>query len=104
MAPASDGMRVYLDPETGDMTAQPTDAAVAELDAALANTLRADDEGLTVEHHPDGSLSLDLQGRYGDVTMVRIGENGVQTICNNDADQILKNLNDKTSPTGLEVK
>lgn len=95
---------VYLDAETGEVTGTPPADAVIELDAEMANTLRHDDEGLVVVHHPNGALSMDLQGRYGDVSVVRIDENGMATYCSDSEESVKKNLTDTTTPTGPEVK
>jgi len=98
------GMRVYLDPETGEVTGTPPASAVIELDAEMQYTLRHDDEGLVMVKHANGATSLDLQGRYGDVSVVRIDENGKATYCNDSEEAVVKNLSDTTTPTGPEVK
>ena len=103
-APGTNGMRVYMDPETGEVTSTPPADAVLELDAALENTLRHDDEGLVTEKHPNGSSSLNLQGRYGDVVMIRVDENGKAMMCSGDETTVAKTLNDNTTPTGPAVK
>ena len=98
------GMMVYIDEETGEITGTPPADAIIELDSELANTLRHDDEGLVQVTHPNGAVSLDLQGRYGDVSVVRIDENGKATYCNNSEATVVKTLTDTTTPTGPEVK
>jgi hypothetical protein len=103
-APGSSAMRVYLDPETGTVTSTPSASATIEIDAAMENTLRHDDEGLVIDSHAGGAKSMNLQGRYGDVVMVRIGENGKAMICSGDESTVVKALNDNTTPTGAEVK
>jgi hypothetical protein len=101
---ATAGMMVYIDEETGEITGTPPVDAVIQLDSDLANTLRHDDEGLVQVTHPNGAVSLDLQGRYGDVSVVRIDENGKAAYCIDSEESLLKNLNDTTTPTGPEVK
>ena len=101
---ATAGMMVYIDEETGEITGTPPVDAVIELDSELENTLRHDDEGLVQVTHPNGAVSLDLQGRYGDVSVVRIDENGKATYCIDSEESLVKNLNDTTTPTGPEVK
>ena len=96
------GMRVYMDPETGEITSGPQ--PVAELDPEMANALRHDDTGLAVETHPNGAKSLDLDGRYADVVVVRIDENGKMIFCAGDPETVEKAINDTTTPTGPEVK
>jgi hypothetical protein len=98
------GMMVYIDEETGELVGTPPADAVIELDAEMANTLRRDDEGLVQVTHPNGAVSLDLQGRYGDVSVVRIDENGAATYCNDSEHSVVQTLTDTTTPTGPEVK
>jgi hypothetical protein len=100
--PSADGMKIYLDDE-GNVTSTPTGDAVTQLDPEMANLLRHDDEGLAVVQLPGGGEFLDTAGRYGDVMVMRVDANGKKVICQNDADKIIKGLND-TTPTGPEVK
>src|SRR5262249_16698586 len=102
--PATSAMRVYLDPETGEVSSVPTANATFEMDAALANTLSHDPSNLVTERHPDGSESINLDGTYGDVMVVRIGANGKQEFCTTDAKSLAKGMLDTTTPTGPEVK
>ena len=48
----------------------------AQLRAFLAPKLNRSDEGLVKVVHPDGSVSMDLQGRFQSVVLVRFGEDG----------------------------
>lgn len=97
-------MRVYLDPETGEVSAVPTADATFELDAALANTLRHDPEDLVTVNHPNGASSINLEGTYGDVMVVRVDQNGKATFCSGDAKDLARGMTDTTTPTGPEVK
>jgi hypothetical protein len=75
---AAAGMIVGKDPETGRI-GKPTPAQRAEIEraAALASpALDRSGEGLTVVHRPDGSKIVDLQGRFQEYTVVRIGPDG----------------------------
>lgn len=99
----ADGMRIYLDPETGDVTSTPTGEAATQLDPETANLLRHDSEGLQEVAIPGGGYFLDTDGRYGDVVVLRVDANGSKVICQNDEALVLKGMNDKT-PTGAEVK
>jgi hypothetical protein len=103
-SPDANAMRVYLDPETGDLTSTPPADAVITVDPEMEHLLRHDSEGLTQVTNPDGGVFLQNDGRYGDVLVVRIGENGKMTLCVNDAKAYADAINDKTSPTGPEVK
>jgi hypothetical protein len=106
-APAEAGMMAYIDPETGELTTGPRPAGVSvELDPDLQNALRRDDQGLEVVKHADGTWSMDLQGRYQHVSMVRIDENGNMTVCTDNAPAVEHNLSNKpvSAPNTLEVK
>lgn len=84
------GMRVYVDPATGELVSQPTTeegkrAAAAD---AKSQAFRQDDEGLVVEHHADGSMSMDLQGRFQQATVAEVQADGsIRTYCS-DADHM----------------
>ena len=97
VAPAGDGMRVYLDPETGEPGAQPS-AAVVELNPELENALRHDDEGLTQVTHPNGAVSMNLEGRYEEATVVHIDANGKRIICTDNMHNVTN------APSAPEVK
>ena len=103
-SPATSAMRVYLDPETGEVSSTPSENATFEVDAALAATLEHNPANLVTVTHPDGSQSINLDGTYGDVMVVRVGPNGKQTFCANDAKALAKGMLDTTTPTGPEVK
>lgn len=102
--PYTAGMRIYLDPETGDVTSTPPANTVLQLDPDMENLLRHDSEGLTQTTRPDGTVFLDTAGRYGDVVVLRVDENGKMTFCQNNEEAIIKGMNDTTTPTGPEVK
>lgn len=95
-------MRIYLDDE-GNVTSTPPADAVMTLDPEMENLLRHDSEGLVQTVRPDGGVFLDTAGRYGDVVVMRVDENGSKVICQNDEAKIVNAMNDKT-PTGPEVK
>ena len=74
-------MRVALDPETGALVQAPADAGKA-LSPAVANMLSRSSEGLVEVHHPDGRVSVDLQGRFMSASLARITADGeVETTC-----------------------
>jgi hypothetical protein len=72
----------------------------------MQNALRRDDQGLEVVKHADGTWSMDLQGRYQHVSMVRIDENGALTVCTDNAKAVERNLNHQpvSTPNAPEVK
>jgi len=103
-APGTAGLRVYLDPETGDVGAPPENSTVVQLNDELQNALRQDEVGLQFVTHPDGAVSVDLQGRYESASYVRVDANGKRVYCDNDAEAVARGLGDTTTPTGPEVK
>jgi hypothetical protein len=87
LAPGSAQLRAVINPETGGVemsTVRPT----TPLDAETLQSLRRDAEGLVQVHHPDGSVSVHLQGRFQNVSVARIDKNGKLVICSEDIDQI----------------
>lgn len=75
---AAAGMIVGKDPVTGRI-GKPTPEQRAEIErsAPLASpALDRSGEGLTVVHRPNGSKMVDLQGRFQEYTVVRIGPDG----------------------------
>lgn len=97
------GLQIYLDPETGDLQAGPAATAETGLDADTQNAVRRDTEGLTLVRHANGAVSMDLQGRYQSVALLRIDENGVATLCDDNGADIKNVLDGKTIATP-EVK
>jgi hypothetical protein len=96
-------MRIYMDSD-GNVTSTPSEDAVLQIDPDMENLLRHDSEGLNQVTRPDGTVFLDTDGRYGDVVVLRVGENGKQTVCVNGEKSFVKSMTDKTTPTGPEVK
>lgn len=81
IAPHEAGMVVGLDPETGKL-GLPTAEQRAELDqiAASQNALLSRSAaGLTEEHRADGTVHVNLQGRFQEYATVRIGPDGAKT-------------------------
>lgn len=104
-SPGTAGMRAYLDPETGELVVGVLPASEIELDADTQNALRRDTEGLKIVQHADGSVSMDLDGRFQNVSVARIDENGVVTVCDDNVENVERNLNQNVShPATPEVK
>jgi hypothetical protein len=98
-------MRAYLDPETGELVVGALPAGEVELDAAMQNALSKETEGLEMKHHADGSVSMDLQGRFQSATVVHIDENGAVTVCSDNVENVERNLEEKVvHPATPEVK
>jgi hypothetical protein len=73
-------MVVGIDPETGKL-GLPTKEQRAGLERAanLSPAIDRSDAGLTVVHKPDGSMMVDLQGRFQDYEVMRIAPDGTKS-------------------------
>jgi hypothetical protein len=105
-APGSAALMAYLNPETGEIEVGPAPAADLALDADTQNALRRDDEGLVKVHHADGSVSMDLQGRFQSVSVVQINPDGTATTtCTDNAKAVEQALSGQAvGPSKPEVK
>jgi hypothetical protein len=69
------GQDVQINPQTGDI--QPLTPQEAEkLAAGLKPMLNKSTEGLIPVQHADGSMTVDLQGRFRNVTVARVNKDG----------------------------
>jgi hypothetical protein len=72
------GQDVHIDSETGEI--QPLTPQEAEkMTAGLATMVNQSTEGLDQVPHPDGSVSMDLEGRFQNVTVARVNKDGTVT-------------------------
>ncbi len=78
--PGSAAMRARINPETGGLEVS---AGLRDLtlDPTTSQALRRDTEGLIPVYHPDGSVSVDLQGRFQSVSVARLDEKGRVIYC-----------------------
>lgn len=90
-------MRAYLNPETGQLEMRRVSVSELELDVETREALRRDSEGLVMKHHPDGSVSVNLQGRFQNVAIAHIDECGVTTICTDHAQHTQHSLDERTA-------
>lgn len=87
LAPGEAALRATINPETGEVevsTSRPT----TPLDPYTTQALRRDTEGLKQIVHPNGAVSMHLQGRFQNTSVVRIDENGKLVICSESADHV----------------
>jgi hypothetical protein len=78
------GMIVAIDPETGALVA-PTAEQARTLTAAERTGLMRTSEGLAEVRMPDGSVMLDLQGRFMEYSVVQLDPTGhPHFLCVND--------------------
>jgi hypothetical protein len=69
------GQDVQIDSQTGQMKPLTPEEA-KKLADGLKGMLNKSSEGLVEQHNPDGSVSMDLQGRFQNVTVARVNEDG----------------------------
>lgn len=75
---AAAGLVAYIDPATGGLTATPTEEQRAAMRAALAALVNDSDEGLVEVTLPDGSVMLDLRGRFQEALVVLMAPDGTR--------------------------
>lgn len=107
-APGTAALRATINPETGGVDVS-TVPSFVPLDGATAQALRRDAEGLEAVHHADGSVSVNLQGRFQNVSVARIDENGKLVICSEDdgrIDEVLRSRSEEAAKAdrSLEVR
>ena len=91
LRPGSAALRATINPETG-MVEISHKAPKSTLDAQTLEALRRDTDGLTPVHHPNGAVSVNLEGRFQSVSVARIGKDGKRIVCSEHADNIDKVL------------
>jgi len=69
---AAAGLVAYIDPATGGLTSTPTEEQRAEMRAALAALVNDSGEGLVEVRLPDGSVVMDLHGRFQEAVVVQV--------------------------------
>lgn len=72
------GRDVQVDPQTGEIKPL-TPQEAQQLADGLKTMLNRSTEGLVEEHRPDGSVSMDLQGRFQNVAVAKINADGTTT-------------------------
>ncbi len=72
------GMRVYIDPNTGEILEPPAGAPAAETPESLEKAFNTSSEGLveTPSPVPGGGIILDLQGRFRSPLVATQGADG----------------------------
>lgn len=104
-APGTASLRAFIDPETGELAMGMVPAGEEALDADTQNALRRDTEGLEQVRHADGSVSMDLQGRFQNVSIARKNPDGTVTVCADNAEAVQQALDSKTPVNAVpEVK
>src|SRR5207249_2675349 len=74
-APDHPGLTVAIDPETG-VLGPPSPEQARAIASATRVSPSSIQSGLVEIHRPDGAVGIDLQGRFRDYAMVRMGADG----------------------------
>ncbi len=75
---AAAGLVAFIDPATGGLTGTPTEEQRAAMRTALAALANDSGEGLVEVRLPDGSVVMDLQGRFQEAVVVQVAPDGTQ--------------------------
>jgi hypothetical protein len=103
-APSPAGAVIGIDPETGRL-GMPTAAQMLELSAAERTGLLRTSDGLTEVVLPDGSVMVDLQGRFMTYSVVRLdGRGGYRFTCAEDAPALWRALTAPVAAPALEER
>jgi hypothetical protein len=77
---ATAGLIAYIDPATGGVTTTPTEEQRAAMRAALTELVNESQTGLVEVRLPDGSVVVDLQGRFHEAVVVQVAPDGTRTL------------------------
>jgi len=81
--------RVYIDPKTGKLGGPPPGTEPPGLSIAEQNKLSRSHQGLEKRQLPDGTLLVNLQGRFQNMSVVTMTPDGESHItCNHSADDV----------------
>ncbi|SRR6266581_78113 len=101
--PGMAGMVVGIDPETGEL-GMPTPEQMRVLSDSPQYQVDHSAAGLVEVHHPDGSVSVDLQGRFQEYATVRIGPDGKLIFRCVDGEENAKRSVEAPAPPALEER
>ena len=96
LRPGTAALRATINPETGEIEIS-SKAPESTLDIQTVESLRRDTEGLKPVVHPNGAVSVNLEGRFQSVSVVRIDKNGKRIVCTEDADHVEKVIQRETT-------
>lgn len=76
-------MRVHVDPKTGKLVRGAVAARARELSPRERNMVSRSADGLTARTLPNGTVALNLSGRFRNLIRVELGEDeaGLKTVC-----------------------
>lgn len=79
---AESGLRVYVDPQSGELVSQPVTEEQRQQAAATEAAFNQDNSDLVSVRMPDGSVMVDLQGRFQQATVATVQADGsIRTYC-----------------------
>ena len=83
--------RVFINPETGKLGGPPPGVEPPGLSIATQNRLSRSSHGLQVQQLPDGTVLMNLQGRFQNMSVVTLDEHGeAHLICSHSVDHLEK--------------
>lgn len=98
------GHDVQIDPQTGTMKPL-TPQEAQRIAEGLKTMLNKSTDGLVEVKHPNGSTSMNLQGRFQNVTLARTNEDGtVETECTDEPGQAARFFGIDPKLVGVESK
>ena len=101
--PGMAGMVVGIDPETGEL-GMPTPEQMRAFSDSPQYQVDHSAAGLVEVHHPDGSVSVDLQGRFQEYATVRVGPDGKLIFRCVDGQENAKRSVEAPAPPALEER
>lgn len=99
----SAALRATLNPETGRLDIGARGATLV-LDPETREALRRDNEGLVEIYHPNGAVSVHLQGRFQHASVARIGKDGKVSICAEDTSAVTSMLENELIVDRIPVR
>jgi hypothetical protein len=83
--------RVFINPETGKLGGPPPGVEPPGLSIATQNRLSRSSDGLQTQQLPDGTVLMNLQGRFQNMSVVTLDEHGeAHLICSHSVDHLEK--------------
>jgi len=91
--------RTFVDPATG-RTVEPTPEQIQALEQAVAEMLSQSTEGLEPVEQPDGTIMLDLDGRFQEIAIATVAPGGEVSVgCVDHPRQVKQVLQRKLRPS-----
>lgn len=89
---AEAGLRVYVDPQSGELVSQPVTAEQRHQAATADSMFNEDTSDLVPVQMADGSIMVDLKGRFQQATVATVQADGsIRTYCS-DAEHVAQGL------------